>query len=137
MKTLELLEFELGGYFSEHFAVNYKKGSAEYCSYTHFPDDKIWLNKTIVPKEVQQLIDELEKLNVTKWDKEYINHDMMDGTQWTLVIKYNGSRKKKIYGSNSYPNPEFEYEDGYSNDFKELLKILEGFIGQPNFFENS
>lgn len=135
MKTLELFEFELGGYFAENSVIAYENGSAEYCSYTHGPEDKKWLHKTIAPKEVQQLIDGLEKLNVTKWDKEYVNHGMMDGTQWTLVIKYNGTKKKKVYGSNSYPNPEFEYEDGYSNDFKQLLKLLRKFIGESRFFK--
>ena len=40
------------------------------------------------------------------WEKEYINSDIIDGTEWELRIKREGRRRRRINGLNAYPQPE-------------------------------
>jgi hypothetical protein len=35
------------------------------------------------------------------------NQDILDGTQWELVIDRKGKRRRRIFGSNDYP-PNFK-----------------------------
>ena len=59
-----------------------------------------------------------QKTGFMNWDDEYIDWDVLDGTQWEMVItSYDGS-VKKIYGSNAYPESW--------NDLGEALKELTG-----------
>jgi len=42
-------------------------------------------------------------LYLNEWKKEYVDMDIMDGTQWSLKIKLTNNRKRTYYGSNDYP----------------------------------
>ena len=53
----------------------------------------------------------IDEINVWKWDKEYYNNTVLDGTQWELLIKRKGRRKRRIYGSNKYPENFKDFEN--------------------------
>ena len=44
----------------------------------------------------------LDHLNAWKWQSNYSNYSILDGTQWSLEIEY-GDAKIACSGSNSYP----------------------------------
>ncbi|TLS78290.1 hypothetical protein FE236_00580 [Mariprofundus erugo] len=48
----------------------------------------------------------IDQSNVWKWKRKYVDPNVLDGTEWNLVIRQ-GEAKKKCYGSNDYP-PEFD-----------------------------
>lgn len=53
---------------------------------------------------------------LNEWKKEYVDMDILDGTQWRLKVKLTNNRKRTYYGSNDYP----PY-------WKELLKLFRQF----------
>ena len=67
-------------------------------------------------EEWKSFWEELDVLKVWNWDKEYINRDMLDGTQWELNVKREGRRHRRIYGSNAYP-------EGFDNLLKAIEKL--------------
>jgi len=52
----------------------------------------------------------VDTLKVWSWEKEYVNSEICDGTEWELKIKRKGRRRRKIYGLNAYPQPEGTFE---------------------------
>ena len=52
----------------------------------------------------------VDTLKVWSWEKEYVNSEICDGTEWELKIKRKGRRRRKIYGINAYPQPEGTFE---------------------------
>ena len=57
----------------------------------------------------------LDENQVWKWKKNYINQNVLDGTQWELDFS-NSIKKIKSYGSNKFPN---------KRDFKKLINQIE------------
>ena len=57
----------------------------------------------------------LDKINIWEWKKEYIDHNILDGTQWEINFS-NSLKKIKSYGSNKFPNKKI---------FKNLLMEIE------------
>lgn len=49
------------------------------------------------------LIEKLGVIEIDKWNEEYNNPDILDGTQWSLDIEYNDGRGRHYSGSNMYP----------------------------------
>ena len=64
----------------------------------------------------------LNRISVINWSKEYVDIEMLDGTQWSMKLQYNGSLKKHIYGSNEYPQK-----------FGELLELCNSMLDEPVF----
>ena len=61
-------------------------------------------------KEWEEFWQKVDTLKVWSWEKEYINSDIIDGTEWELRIKRKGRRRRIISGSNAYPQPEGTFE---------------------------
>ncbi|MFL2662008.1 MAG: hypothetical protein ACJ0G0_00735 [Alphaproteobacteria bacterium] len=68
----------------------------------------------------------LDKINIWEWKKEYVDHNILDGTQWEINFS-NSLKKIKSYGSNKFPNKKIfnnllmEIEILF--DIKELKKL--------------
>ena len=58
--------------------------------------------KKLNDSDQDKLIALFNKLDFLSWEREY---QMLacDGTQWEILVTYNGNLKKKVYGSNAYP----------------------------------
>jgi len=106
MKTTEILNFSIGGFSGgyeriiwqndklyHHFDGNFVEGLEE--DFT-IPSTKDW----------DEFWDAVDTLKVWSWKKDYNNDDVLDGTQWELTIKREGRRKRRIFGSNAYPEPK-------------------------------
>ena len=46
----------------------------------------------------------IDELNIWKWDKDYFDQEVMDGIQWELMIDKIGRQRRRIQGSNKFPN---------------------------------
>ena len=52
----------------------------------------------------KDLMEELSYIHMGEWKSKYDNPDVLDGTQWSVDIKYdNGTPSKHFWGSNKYP----------------------------------
>ena len=68
-----------------------------------------------VGKTWSMLLDELDRLHIYEWDEAYDDPDVMDGTQWSLDIKFlDKSEGLHFWGSNKYPE-----------NFDAFLKVME------------
>ena len=45
----------------------------------------------------------IDELDAWRWNKDYFDNHVLDGTQWELVIDRKGKRRRRIFGSNDYP----------------------------------
>lgn len=133
IKSIQYLEFELTGYFSDYRKIiisdrSYSliKSEIPYCPGTNEQG-------ILIARKTGDLINKLNSINLLKWNREYVNKNVMDGTQWELKLKYNDNKRRKIiYGSNAYPYSE-EFSTEYSERFISLLKAIDIIIGTPFF----
>ena len=56
----------------------------------------------------------LKEIHIGKWKQEYVDTDVLDGTQWDLTIEYADGSTREYYGSNDYPN-----------NFRKLLNLMQ------------
>jgi len=110
------LDFSVGGWNSRRRILIKKDNDGIELSVWHrfspFPPD---VQRKMKKAEWEKLLDRLYgKLYLHEWDKEFINHGILDGTQWYLKIAFTGDRVERYGGSNCFPP--------YWNDLKELFK---------------
>ena len=83
------------------------------------PDDVLNVT-TPSTKDWEAFCQTVDKLKVLSWRKRYIS-EICDGTQWKLIIKREGRRRRIISGSNVYPQPK-----GAFNSFVNAIYKLTG-----------
>ena len=111
MKSTETLNFFIGGFFGGYERIIWLKGKLYHLMDGEPEDEEVRpeqvLNVTTPStKEWEEFWQTVETLKVWSWKKNYINRDIIDGTQWELRIKREGRRRRRIYGLNAYPQPE-------------------------------
>ena len=134
IETIKKFHFSIGGYFDKNFDIIIKENKATYCADLYNCDFAERDEKEISKNQMELFLSRMNQLNIIHWEKEYVN-DIMDGVQWELEMVYNKSDKKKIYGSNSYPNSEPD-SDETSPEFEELLDAIKELIQEPLFFSD-
>ena len=113
MKIIETLDFQIGGFGSQTDRIIYRDNKV---NHELFESDYILKSTEPSAKDWEQFFDVMDNLKVWSWKKDYNDEGMLDGTQWELIIKIKGKRGRKIYGSNSYPEPK--------GIFKSFIKAL-------------
>ncbi|MDC3114124.1 hypothetical protein OA513_00370 [Alphaproteobacteria bacterium] len=104
------IDFKIGGYFSDRYEV-YNCGLELIVTYNEMTSNKLkteaqWANLWV----------EIDDINVWRWEKSYFDPDTHDGIQWELLIDRIGKRRRRISGSNKFP-------DG----MRKFLKLIEIF----------
>ena len=62
----------------------------------------------------EEFVRGIAAFHIGEWKQRYINPDVLDGTQWSILIEFDGNKKSiQISGSNAYPY-----------NFKELIEFL-------------
>ena len=110
LQDIQSIVIEYGGYF----------GGTEKRTIT-FEGEKILVEKEytlriLSPEELQQnpaeefhdmekaeFLEEFADLHLGEWEKEYEDLSVLDGTQWSVVIKCSSGKAFKSYGSNRLP----------------------------------
>lgn len=110
LQDIQSIVIEYGGYF----------GGTEKRTIT-FEGEKILVEKEytlriLSPEELQQnpaeefhdmekaeFLEEFADLHLGEWEKEYENLNVLDGTQWSVVIKFSSGKAFKSNGSNRFP----------------------------------
>ena len=121
------LRFDFGGFQAEGFELRFSRGRVLYRhTVGSFPDSK---PRELRPTEPQwsQFWQEVDRIGVWQWTREYWNHDVLDGIQWSLELRC-GERRVKSEGSNCYPGST---GPGYPADspFAQFLRALAHLTG--------
>ena len=114
----ESVEFQVGGFFGGTTRINIKKndkGALVHVDCFPYGPETLAEDRQITPLRWMKFINRLfNELYVHEWKKEYVDPEVLDGTQWHLEIKLGGRRKRTIDGSNAYPP--------YWSELKALLR---------------
>lgn len=122
IKSLHRLRFSIGGYNTTKYEVELNGTTLSYNTYDYFPEREPH-TRQISDQELKQLIEALNKSELPNWSFAESDVLVHDGTQWELFIQYNGNLRKKIYGSNEYPNPLPGQDSmGHTPAFRSFLK---------------
>jgi hypothetical protein len=112
-KSIETLNFFIGGFSGGYERIIWLNDKLHHQYFTGGgvedeearPDDVLNV-ATPSTKDWEEFWQKVDTLKVWSWEKEYINSDIIDGTEWELRIKREGRRRRRIYGLNAYPQPE-------------------------------
>ena len=123
LRLMKKFEFEYGGFCSGYETHSYTiVGEKVLFELGHgfsqepfdLPDDE--------PITKEEFLERLAELHIGEWKKNYVNPLVLDGTQWSIDIEYEGDRKPvHIDGSNAFPY-----------NFNDLLGFL-GIDSQDDF----
>jgi len=98
------LYFEIGGYRGENIRIfkHYNSIVVQTSDRPYYDDiDKI--SHKLTKDQWDSFWSNLDQIDIWNWKKDYFNQDVLDGTQWELIIKRDNKKTIKIYGSNAYP----------------------------------
>jgi hypothetical protein len=126
------LEFSIGGYFGDSFAIKLDGATVEY---SHYPERSDVASTATLEASAAQLsafVATLDELGVDGWEPQYSSM-AVDGTSWHLVID-RGGRVLGWSGSNGYPDDKdasctSPYVSARFQAFLDALSALAG--GRP------
>lgn len=105
---VEGLEFEVGGFFGGTTRVNIRKndiGALVHVDYFNGIPDIPPEDRQISPLRWMRLVNSLyNQLYIHEWKKNYVDPEILDGTQWYLEVKLAGRRKRTYNGNNCFPS---------------------------------
>jgi hypothetical protein len=80
----------------------------------------------------------LDDLPVWKWQSDYPNHGVMDGTQWRLEIAY-ADRTLKAKGDNNYPDAQGKPTSTprWTASFQAFVTAVKKVLGKDNLFPDT
>jgi|TARA_B100001964_G_C13978731_1_gene485232 hypothetical protein len=135
---IEVLNFNIGGFGGGYERVIWQDNKLHYqFSERPFYDDE---EKLLYEKEEQikvlnvtspsikdweEFWKVIDALKVWSWKKSYYDENVDDGTQWELKIKRQGRRRRRMFGSNAYPEPRGTFD----SFIKALNKLSNSKIG--------
>jgi len=123
-KSFEI-SFEIGGYRLECYKI-FNRDYSIIIQTTYSFGPRIKSRKVECSKaEWENFWIEIDKLNIWKWEKNYFL-DARDGIQWELMIDKKGRQRRRIYGSNKYPN-NFELLTNLINQISKMNDEILGF----------
>jgi hypothetical protein len=119
-ENIERLKASVGGYFgsSYTFEVDFDKGKTTW----EVREDGVLepgLTLQMDTEGINAFREALSKCRILDWKNEYIDPDILDGTQWSLDIELE-DRSIQINGSNAYPK-----------EWKRFCKVIQVLTGKP------
>ena len=120
LKTITSVYFSCGGFFGGYSDVTVEKtdngAMINVIPSIFIRSDITETNKQLSIDEWQSFINAVfTKYRLGEWNKEYVDHGVLDGTQWEIKIKLNSGNELEYRGSNAYPRNWVEFID-YIND---------------------
>ena len=108
LKDLESIEIYYGGFFQggKRWEISFDKDRIVVDSILrHMPEfDETDLELPCFDDMTKSdFISEIRSIHMGEWKKEYFNPDILDGTQWSVDIKYEDGKERHYSGSNMFP----------------------------------
>ena len=101
-----VFSFEYGGFGSDQYKI-YNDNLNIIVEINHHRINHEEFNRQISNQQWEKFWNFIDEIDAWRWDKDYFNQEVFDGTQWELIIDRKGRRRRRIYGSNDYP-PNFK-----------------------------
>lgn len=95
------IKASVGGYFGGYYEIDIDFASRE-LSWNHSLELKVSYSKTISKATLEEFVEGLKIVKLLNWKNNYVDHEILDGTQWTIEIKQS-SRIREIKGDNKFP----------------------------------
>ena len=121
-----IIDFSIGGFFGGYERIIWKNNKLhhQFFEQAYPEDEEVKPNKVLgvttpSTKDWEEFWQTVDALKVWNWKKDYYDEGVDDGLQWELKIKRQGRRRRRIFGSNAYPEPK-----GTFNSFIRALKKL-------------
>lgn len=95
------LNISIGGYHQGHesFSIDFKTGEM---AYSHSIDGEENSSVTLNPDVLEDFKDKLIDTNILNWKRRYDDNEILDGTQWEIILVRDG-RNIIRSESNDYP----------------------------------
>ena len=111
------IEYRIGGYFGGYDTVDirryeYGRGLLVW----HVPEEEnrpLYFRAYSKPEWDRMMRTLFCRLFVHEWKLSYENNQIMDGTQWSLILTFSDGNKREIYGSNEYPALWDDFRDRF------------------------
>lgn len=87
------------------------------------PDERLWRN----------FWRSVNRLDVWSWQRNYTTPGVMDGTDWSMLLRYQG-RSVRSSGSNGYPKKGEISDEFERSDLEKLAKALNRLTGDSEMF---
>ncbi len=117
LDNLARITFQIGGYFggTERRTLTFEgeKIVVEREGFNGFMPELDTVEH-YVGKTKTILINGLKEIHIGRWKEDYYNPEILDGTQWHLVLVFSDQSKVESGGSNSFPR-----------NFKRFLNLME------------
>lgn len=99
------IRFSVGGFLEGTAEVKIRRNrNCALVTVNRFPGEEETEEKQITRGEWQEIVNTLYgRFYLHEWKKEYVDSQVMDGTQWELDIYLSGRRVRQYYGINDYP----------------------------------
>lgn len=100
---IKAIKASVGGYFGGYYNVDVDlvDSKVAWSRWGGGKDEKTIL-KTIRVASANKFVEQLKMLNLLNWKAKYIEHDVCDGTQWSVEIITAGRTFRKV-GDNQFP----------------------------------
>lgn len=101
------IDFSVGGYFGPNYRVVVK--SIEGNKYIFYARSSYGLphdfnqRMSLDDGQWDAVARELTRMEIPCWKKDYFDHDILDGIQWDLSLRFSSGLKLKKFGSNAFP----------------------------------
>ena len=108
VKDIDSVTLEYGGYFdgTERRKVSFDgediKVEREFYNGASDQGENLFTGVT-----KSDFLSDLEDIHIETWKSKYDDNDVMDGTQWELIVEYENGETDEFYGSNDFP-PNFD-----------------------------
>lgn len=101
-KLIEEIYFNIGGFSNgyDEYRITFHDSSAKLIKKIFGRETK---EKYFSLEEARKLQETFNNIHVEYWNCEYMNPFILDGTQWTLAVKYRNKRGQVWTGSNAFP----------------------------------
>jgi len=129
-------EARIGGVLGFSFSISLTDKGIEY---TEFAEGYVPMTtKRVVPapeewKKLHRVMDEVE---LWRWNREYFNPDVLDGTSWEIECEWD-DQAIRTGGSNAFPSdPDSRiptYSENESKRFDSLLRAISQLVGGEPF----
>ena len=130
--AVEVLDFSIGGFSGGYERIIWLNNTLhhQFFEQAYPEDEEVKPNKVLgvtkpSTKDWEEFWQTVDALKVWGWKKDYYNEGIDDGVQWELKIKRQGRRRRRIFGSNAYPEPRGTFD----SFIKALNKLSNSKIG--------
>ena len=105
LRLIKKFVFEYGGFCSGYETHTYTfVGEKVLFDLRHGFSQELFEPPEEEPFAKDYFLEGLAELHIGEWKKNYVDPLVLDGTQWSIDIEYEGDRKPvHIYGSNKFP----------------------------------